>query len=344
MRSKVTLISIAAMTLFASAGIVHGKSKSYGKVKGWSVFYNVPKQSCTAIGRQDKSGTSLGFAWFFRTGYWSVGLFNRRWTLNQGSKIPASIYIDGKLLVRRDMRVASPKLILLTIAKKRGNESVVAFREFQNGNTVRFNWAGGNSTRSSLYGTKDALAMLARCAGKMAKLIRNRNPAIGQPSAAAPSSAPRRKASWTVGRTRAMGTFRKLMASMPKLRYQIRPPKPGREKTINFTLTSGHLGKFFAFAGKTTTADKAMASVISVRQKNCPGELATVTKRLPSTDGSVIRRVKMLCKSSTQGSITTTTLVIRKPSGLLMVLSISGRSAAPGASGFDSVGSKKIDL
>ena len=134
------------------------------------------------------------------------------------------------------------------------------------------------------------------------------------------------------------------MATMPKLRYQISPPKPGREKTINFALTSGQVGKFFALAGKTATADKAMASVISVRQKNCLGELATVSKRLPSTDGSVIRRVKMLCKLPGRKSITTTTLVIRKPAGLLMILSISGRTRAPGKSCFGTAGSKQLDL
>ena len=360
MRHKLTLISVTSLAICMAANVVHAKSKTYGKTKGWTVFYNVPKQSCTAIGRQDKQGTSLGFAWFFRTGYWSVGLYNRRWTLQKGTKIPASVYIDNRLLVRRDMRVASPRLILLTIAKKRGNESNIAFREFQNGNSVRFNWAGGNSTRANLYGTKDALAMMARCAGKMAKLIRNRKnpaisqpnngqPSIGQPSATQPqravsSNTTGRKKSWTVARPQALGNFRTLMAGMPNLRYTIVPPKPGREKTVNFTLPTGQVGKFFAFAGRTTTADKAMNSVISVRQKNCPGELATVTKRLPSTDGSVIRRVKMLCKITAQRSLTTTTMVIWKPSGLLMVLSISGRTRAPGANGFGTAGSKKLDL
>ncbi len=343
-RLNITLISMTSLAVLMAAHSAHAKSKTYGKTNGWTVFYNVQKQSCTAIGRQDKRGTSLGFAWFFRTGYWSVGLFNNRWTLRKGSKIPASVYIDNKLLVRRDMRVVSPKLVLLTIAKKRGNESIVAFRNFQNGRTVQFNWAGGNSSRASLYGTKSALAMMARCAGKMAKLIRNRAPNAGQPSGLVSSNRTGNKASWTVNRTQALGTFRKLMATMPKLQYQIRPSQPGREKTINFTLRSGRVGKFFAFAGKTATADKAMASVISVRQKNCPGELATVTKRLPSTDGSVIRRVKMLCKLGAQNTQTTTTLVIRKPSGLLMVLSISGRNAAPGTTGVGSTGKKPLDL
>ena len=69
MRHKLTLISVTSLAKCMAANVAHAKSKTYGKTKSWTVFYNVPKESCTAIGRQDKQGTSLRFAWFFRTGY-----------------------------------------------------------------------------------------------------------------------------------------------------------------------------------------------------------------------------------------------------------------------------------
>jgi hypothetical protein len=106
-----------------------------------------------------------------------------------------------------------------------------------------------------------------------------------------------------------------------------------------------------AARGQTATADDYVGSISGQDSKACKGTFGSIVKRLPSTEGSLIRQ--LIAKCAEKGLTTNTVAtVVRKPDGLLVkatVIAPLASSAGGFVSGLkptpqhDGVGSGFVD-
>lgn len=114
--------------------------------------------------------------------------------------------------------------------------------------------------------------------------------------------------------------------------YKIEVPKPD-DTAVGFELANGSYGMLAAARGNTKSADEFAGLLIGNFADACKGEFLSGKQSLPSTDGSVVRKVVTTCRSNGAENVTETT-VIRRSSGFLLALSQSvppsvGTATAP---------------
>lgn len=302
------IVGCLLANIFATPAIA--ESSYYASVRGWSVSYNARDVSCFAANQPNTHGTQLMFNWRHSDSSWWIALSNPRWKLKDGQRIPASIYVDRDLLVRRRMKVITPQTVVLPIIKARGNESSHAFDELGAGRLLRVRWSNGTETRMGLYGSRAALLKLSECAGHVQRVAETRKkphkPAVASYKVE------------LVPRETSLVFVTNMFSKAGITGFQLLPATD-RESShvVSYRLADGTLGSFSAIRGQTASADDRVAMVTSIFSKACMGTFASVIEKLPSTDGTVLRRLSTRCSSGRSGSAVETT-VIRRPDGLLI--------------------------
>ncbi len=282
----------------------------YASVRGWAVSYNVGDVSCLAASQPNTQGTQLMFNWRHADSAWWVALSNPRWKLKVGQRIPASIYVDRDLLVRRRMKVVTPQTVVLPIMKSGGYESSHAFDELGAGRLLRVRWSGGSETQMGLYGSRAALLKLSECAGHVQTVAEARK----KPRKTAVASYKVE----AVPREAALVFVTNMFSKAGLTGFELLPVTD-RENAhvVNYRLADGTVGSFSARRGQTASADNYVAMVTSHLSKACDGTFGSVIEKLPSTDGTVLRKLSTRCASGAGESAIETT-VIRRPDGLLI--------------------------
>ena len=101
--------------------------------------------------------------------------------------------------------------------------------------------------------------------------------------------------------------------------YRIDPPKQG-SAIITFAVGDGTLGAFVAARGRDTKDAETYASGVIARwASSCGGEFLSGKQPVPSTNGSVIRKITTTCREQAS-SFVTETVVVRQQNGFLLEL------------------------
>lgn len=101
--------------------------------------------------------------------------------------------------------------------------------------------------------------------------------------------------------------------------YRIDSPKQG-SAVITFNFADGTIGAFVAARGRETKDAESYASgVIAKWASNCGGDFLSGKQPVPSTNGSVIRKVTTTCRDKASNYVTET-VVVRQQNGFLIEL------------------------
>jgi hypothetical protein len=144
-------------------------------------------------------------------------------------------------------------------------------------------------------------------------------------------SPPQRDDVRVVPQVEAMAMVSNLLNAAGVRGFRLDPPKPDGSR-ITFSLSDGTLGMFLALRGPgTVSADDHASYLIAQYSDICKGgEFLSGKQSVPSTDGSVVRKVMSTCRSGDNAGVSETT-IIRRPDGFLIELtqvippSIAGR-------------------
>ncbi len=106
---------------------------------------------------------------------------------------------------------------------------------------------------------------------------------------------------------------------------------PAGQNNVYFAMADGRFGTFFAFTGDTLSADEAASIAISSDAEKCTGEFLSGKRSVPSTDGTVVRKVVTTCRTNGNAVLHESTIV-RKSDGFLFNLTVvqpEGNSVVP---------------
>ena len=101
--------------------------------------------------------------------------------------------------------------------------------------------------------------------------------------------------------------------------YRLEPPSQGGTG-VGFTFADGTEGYLMAARGNTKSADEFGTWLLGELSKSCKGDFVSGRKSLPSTDGSVVRRIGSECRTGEASKVMEIT-VIRRANGFLLSLS-----------------------
>ncbi|MFY0613098.1 MAG: hypothetical protein JXQ99_16325 [Hyphomicrobiaceae bacterium] len=200
----------------------------------------------------------------------------------------------------------------MPINKQRGDDSGRAFDELGEGNELRVLWSGGTVTRFELYGSRAALGKIAECAGKMSRLVKKRDAPQRKPQVASYRYE-------VVPRDQALQHVANIFSKAGVAGYRFLTPKPANtnKHVVYYSLPNGSLGWFSALRGNTPSADDHAAHEFARRNKICDGSFGGEIRKLPSTDGSVIRQLVAACRGGKKQAAVEIT-IIRHPNGMLL--------------------------
>jgi hypothetical protein len=90
---------------------------------------------------------------------------------------------------------------------------------------------------------------------------------------------------------------------------------------VSYSLADGSTGLFLAARGLgTKTADDYAGFAIGKWSELCKGEFMSGKQSIPSTDGSIVRKVVTTCRTG-ETAVATETTIVRQANGFLMDLS-----------------------
>lgn len=244
-------------------------------------------------------GTRVGLV-MFRDYSWGITLYNASWRLTEGSKVKVEAYVDNRPLASGTADIVAPNLALLEL------QGASAYQALQAGHKLEL-YTNVGEVRLRLTGTGKAMSAVLSCVGRINEQ---------QPKVDARSSNPEKGIA--VSHAEAAVMVANIFNAASVHDYKLLPPSNGKDGLILFTLSDGSSGAFFAFKGRgTPSADDAVGAVISNGATDCKGDFLSGKQSLPSTDGSVIRKVVATCRSQGTATVTETT-IIRRETGFLL--------------------------
>ncbi|MGI9479106.1 MAG: hypothetical protein ACR2PI_20550 [Hyphomicrobiaceae bacterium] len=304
--------------------IAHSGSeyRQYAKVRGWRISYNLDNSSCRAFSQSNSDRTHLVFEWGMGATHWHVVLYNPTWRMKPGHRIPGRVFVDRDLLLKQRLRVLTPNIIALPVAKSDSVVSHQIYREISDGNELRVVWPSGNITQFGLHGSRDALSNLSDCARDVKRTVQRKN------EIAAPAPRPARRVSTYQSQARseeiphaaAQRIVHKIFRHAGYRKIVIYPSNRQLRNIVFFRLMDGRNGWFSAWRGQTLTADAYVARSISISQVRCNGTFGSQVKKVPSVDGSMIRTYSTACVDGDERDVIRST-VVRRQNGLLLALS-----------------------
>lgn len=272
-----------------------------GKVAGgWQMARDDARESCVALGGTGTGGTSIAFSWTSRNNYWSINLTNENWNLDPNKYYFANVYVDSDFLFKRQLVPATHKLAYLRIWKNK--DSRRAIKELSDGRKLIILFESRRIREEfHLQGSAAALDALSSCAGDYGK-SNTRKPAP-LVSAGEPEFKP-------ANRDKAITALDRIMKAM-ELSYKV---LPNTTNSYRVTFESNQsIGLFYVATNDRRTADEIVGIETSLEQTNCEGDFTSTVKRIPTTDGSILRTLFGYCKTGSGALIATTTVISQLP-------------------------------
>lgn len=248
---------------------------------------------------------------------WALVFGHPRWKLSDGQVITLTVNVDGSIIARGRGSVYGRDLIIMPL------KGAAAYASLQAGHGMRISTSLGEMGSFKLTGTRAAMDAVLECVNA------NTQPGARPPatsSAPPPATAGRQV---PVPASEAMVMLNNLFAQAGVVGYRFETP---RSNTITWSLPSGVRGSFFAFRNWTAPIEQALTAVSEAATKDCKGDLATFQKAVPTSDGTVVRKVDVACKSGESTSHLTWTIV-RRLDGLLVCFAQSGGGREGGGPG-----------
>lgn len=302
------VLAAGALALALASAPAMAEFEVLQEARGWVIGRDVAARTCMAYSAPNHQGTRLAFVWTLGDATWAVVLQNPTWKLKKGQRIPGRVYVDRDLLVNRRLDVVDADKVSLPIRKGKSGESDVAFNELSAGLELRVEWSGGSRTRIGLVGSAAALTSLGACAGQVQEFARQTQPPAREPQVAGYTFE-------MVPREEAIVMATRFMSIAGLGAYELARDQSG--DTVVFQLQQGGVFALRAARGNTAPADDYVGKMTGVRSKACRGTFGSIVEKLPSTDGSVIRR--LITKCDTDGAMThAVSTILRKPDGMLV--------------------------
>lgn len=295
--NRTSLAIVAACLCSISA---YGQSVN---VAGWDV---APVAEGTAssgcmMAADYEGGTRVGLV-MFRDYSWGITLHNPKWGLAKGSKVKVEAYVDNRPLASDTAHIIEANLALLQL------RGASAYQALQAGQKLEL-YTNVGEVRLRLTGTAKAMSAVLGCVGRM-----------NEPRRTEAAQSSNSQDGIAVSRAEVTVMLANMFNAASVLGYKLLPPSGKEDGVVLFTLADGSGGAFFAFRGRgTPSADDAVGAVISSGAKDCKGDFLSGKQSLPSTDGSVIRKVVATCRGEGTAIVTETT-VVRRDSGFLLTL------------------------
>lgn len=292
-RTSLALVTACLYSISAQAQSVN--------VAGWDVGRFVEGNAAAGcmMTADYQGGTRVGIV-MFRDYSWGLTLHNASWGLAKGSKVRVEAYVDTRPLTSGSAHIIAPNLALLEL------QGASAYQALQAGHRLEL-YTNVGDVRLRLTGTSKAMSAVLGCVGRINEQPRNE---------AAQSS--NSQNGIAVSRAEAAVMLANMFNAASVRGYKLLPPSGKEDGIVLFTLADGSGGAFFAFRGRgTPSADDAVGAVISSDAADCKGDFLSGKQSLPSTDGSVIRKIVATCRGEGMATVTETT-IIRRENGFLL--------------------------
>jgi hypothetical protein len=286
--------------LFAAFLLTPQAALSYD-VAGWKVTVfpsSGPSDGCVMQSDFD-DGSRVGII-MLKNYNWALGLSNPKWGLKPEERISTAAFVDGRPIAQGEAVVLSTGLALLAL------NGVDEYRALQTGRGLALVTARG-TLKFSLTGTAKAMTAVLQC-------VQAVNGGTASPQIASG------KESEVVSHSEATIILVNMLNDAQIRGYTLEP-FAAKQQFVTFQMSDGSRGSFLAFRGRDTiSADEAAASTIGIESSHCAGEFLSGKKVVPTSDGSVVRKVISTCRTASASTLTVTTIV-RRSSGFLLTLS-----------------------
>jgi hypothetical protein len=314
--------------LVAAASCLASSPALSQKVGGWDVGPMHGRDglftACLMSAKYD-SGTTIGVM-MNAEGNWGLVFGHPRWRLREGEAITATVNVDGLVVARGAAKILGKDLILMPL------QGAGAYAALQAGHAMRVTTSiGAISNRAfNLSGTRVGMDAVIEC-------VRTSGGTSRQPSPAPPPATSRNQQS-PVPAAEAMAMLNNMLAKAGVSGHQFETPKGN---TITWYLPDGRRGSFFAYRNWNAPIDQAISAVTEVARADCKGgDLGTMEKAVPTSDGSIVRKIAVACRLAGNDRNITWTLV-RRADGLL--LSFTHADQSPAAGPEDGERSRQLD-
>lgn len=275
-----------------------------GNWQGSSYFKEDGSFSSCTMNASYQSGTELYFVINHNLN-WALGIQNKTWDLEVGSKRSATIQIDQKPPVTGSAQVLSPQGFFISFGEKskfiedikRGHEMVVYIDDFV--------------AKYELKGTGKAIPDLLKCAVARINVKKKPDSNAKKPDATArkddkavaDNTAKNTTASSNTSdqdRKRVSTLVEQYLMEQGVSNYQIIKPKEhpdtGYKFDVMWVTSNEVLGGLLRISKKTgTNVDKIAGQIIAIDAGRCKGEFASAKKLPDERGGSLLRNVSTVC-------------------------------------------------
>lgn len=295
MRLLLTTTAILAGLLSAHAA----------QVGNWSITYSPDSNNPNGciMTADYESGTRVALI-VTKSYEWALGFANPAWNQKEDDVTDVAAYVDGRFIASGKAIAISSQIAALPLG---GAE---AFKALQAGRGLVIRTPRGELS-FSLQGTARAMRTVIDCVNSIQSTTKQAGPAPTQ-SADSPSNFE------LVPAGEATAILTNLLSAASLSGFKLVPPKEGGGAVL-FTLADGTRGQFLAARGLgTVTADEYAGRIIESQSKKCTGNYLSGKQAVPSTDGSVVRKIITSCEEGGAPPVVMETTIIRQQSGFLM--------------------------
>ncbi len=309
------LLTIAILLLSGGPGLAYRQN-----VGNWEISYFPSDRPIGCImGGTYESQTR--FSIIVTTRYeWALGLSNPAWNLRQDGTTDVAVFVDQKFIVSGKAKHWDKTIAVLQFA------NADAFRPLQIGRRLDLAVPGGNLS-FALTGTGKAMYALLDCV----KTLMSNGPQLSQNGQTAKAPSPPSADFQMVPLAEATVMLTNFFNAAGVRGWSLESPKQG-DVSVGFRLAGGSIGFFRAARGNTPTADDHATFVISRWSEICKGKYLSGRQAVPSTDGSVVRKIVTTCSMESGRDSATETTIIRQADGFLLELTqimAANATAAP---------------
>lgn len=292
----VTLRSLSAMAVlalsFAPAWALD--------VGNWSIAY-YPKSGtragCSMTGSY-KNGIVLSLV--VNTQYqWGVLLSDSNWKLSPSATTDVAAFVDGRFIASGKASHLNENAAYLPF------EGGAAFKALREGNLLELKLQTG-SLSFALPDTNKAMIATLDCV----KSLETRNDAVAK------KSTPPADDFRLYTQAESVALLTNLLNTAGVAGYTISPPS-SKFRGAEYTAVDGSRGYLVAASGNTKTADDFAGYMTESLSKDCKGQFLLGKEAVPSTDGSVVRKITTTCRDGADAQVSELT-IIRKPNGFLL--------------------------
>lgn len=286
------------LLLFAAVLLSATPSAAYkAEVAGWEIRHWITDRTPTGCYMSGSFQDGTRFSIVVTTKYqWALGLSNSQWTLRKDGTTDVAAYVDRKFVASgKATHLNSTTAVLPLIGAE-------PYRALQTGQRLDLQTPYGN-LNFALTGTGKAMYAVLDCVDTL----------VGPAKAKTPGS------DSAVSQAAATVLLANILNAAGITGYRLDPPKAGND-AVTFRLADGTSGVFRASNGHgPQSPDEAATSILGITSNACKGEFVSGKQTVPSTDGSIVRKLLTTCKVGDKAQVSETT-IIRESDGFLIQL------------------------